>query len=171
MTANCPHASQNYHFGRGGSDTEHQKHQADIATLLDGHLSIQRQVTILSNGFSAITISDDTDIAKTLQVHVSDMKARFASGRAIRSWDKVYALLFAYRDQIDINYTMLTNGVSSLVTTENADLVELLHAHAHAVSGFAAEGRAVSGNSYPISDALENLTLHPHNISNKTQES
>ena len=171
MTSNCPHSSQNYHFGRGGSDAEHQKHQADISTLLDGHLSIHRQVTLLDNGFSAVTTSEEPAIARTLQTHVSDMKARFASGRAIRSWDKVYALLFAYRDHIHVDYTMLHNGVSSHVTTDNTDLIELLHTHAHAVSGFAAQGRAVSGKSYPISDTLENLTLHPHSAQNTTQES
>jgi len=171
MTSNCPHSSQNYHFGRGGSDAAHQKHQADISTLLDGHLSIQREVTLLDNGFSATTTSEDPTIARTLQAHVSDMKARFASGRAIRSWDKVYALLFAYRDHIQVDYTMIPHGVSSHVTTENRDLIELLHAHAHAVSGFAAHGRAVSGDSYPISKTVENLTLHPHTSNNATQES
>lgn len=161
--SSCPNQQKNYLFGRGGSDSEHQKHQADIGTLLDNHQQIERKVTLLDHGFSATTTSDNPEIARTLQVHVGDMKARFAKGRGIRSWDKVYALLFAYRDQINVDYQMLPNGVTSTVTTENSQLVEALHAHAHAVSGFVATGREGSGESYPISAALEKLLEQHHN--------
>lgn len=159
----CPAHQKVYLFGRGGSDAEHQKHQADIGTLLDNHQAIERRVTLLDNGFSAITTSNVPEVAHTLQVHVSDMKARFAKGRGIRSWDKVYALLFAYREQIAVDYQMLPNGVSSTVTTDNRLLVEALHAHAHAVSGFVIQGRQGSGESYPISAALEKLLDDLHN--------
>jgi len=158
---NCPHAQKNYLFGRGGADAEHQKHQADIAILLDHHHDIQRQVTLLNDGFTATTTSENPMVAKTLQIHVADMKARFAKGRAIRSWDQVYAILFAYRDQIDVRYEMLPNGVISTVTTQNPILVEALHAHAHAVSSFVAQGREKSGEAYPISAALEKLLANP----------
>ena len=162
MSSNCPHSAQTYHFGRGGQDAEHQQHQADIGILLDGHVQIRRVVTVLDNGFSAHTTSDEPSIVQALQTHVVDMKARFAKGRAIRSWDKVYALLFAYRAHISVDYTRLPDGVMSVVTTDKPELVELLHAHASAVSGFAEQGRAVSGLAYPLSEALENLPLHPH---------
>lgn len=161
MSDNCPNNQKSYLFGRGGSDEEHQKHQADIATLLDAHHHIQREVTFLDNGFSAKTTCEDPVIAKVLQTHVTDMKARFAKGRAIRSWDKVYAILFAYREQIDVQYDMLSNGVQSQVTTQNPILVEALHAHAHAVSGFVDHGRQSSGTAYPISAALEKLLDSP----------
>ena len=157
MTGHCPNHQKTYLFGRGGSDTEHQKHQADIGTLLDNHQNIERHVKLLDNGFSATTTSSNPQIAHTLQIHVNDMKARFAKGRGIRSWDKVYALLFAYREQINVDYQILTNGVTSTITTENPQLIEALHAHAHAVTGFVAKGREASGESYPISDALATL--------------
>lgn len=162
----CPNNQKTYLFGRGGSDAEHQKHQADIGTLLDNHQAIQRQVTLLENGFSATTTSSNPEIACTLQTHVTDMKARFAKGRGIRSWDKVYALLFAYREQINVDYQMLPNGVTSMVTTDNPQLVEALHAHAYAVSGFVAQGRQGSGESYPISEALEKYLDDAHNKGN-----
>jgi hypothetical protein len=163
MTVQCPNHEKIYLFGRGGSDAEHQKHQTDIGTLLDNHQVIQRQVTLLGNGFTATTTSNDPEVVRTLQTHVSDMKARFAKGRGIRSWDKVYAILFAYREQIQVNYQMLKNGVTSIVTSENPELIEVLHAHAHAVSGFVAQGRQGSGESYPISEALEKLLDNAHN--------
>lgn len=162
MSDTCPHHNQPYLFGRGGKDAEHQKHQADISALLDQHQAISRQVNLLDNGFQASTTSSDPQLAQVLQTHVSDMKARFAKGRAIRSWDKLYALLFAYRDQIQVDYQMLPNGVASTVTTTNAQLVPLLHAHAHTVSGFVEQGRAVSGNASPLPPSLENLPRHPH---------
>jgi hypothetical protein len=158
----CPNHQKNYRFGRGGSDAEHQKHQADIGTLLDNHQAIQRQVTLLENGFTATTTSNNPEIVSTLQTHVSDMKARFAKGRGIRSWDKVYALLFAYREHINIDYKMTPDGVTSIVTTNNPQLVEALHAHAHAVSGFVDQGRQGAGESYPISQALEKYLDDAH---------
>jgi hypothetical protein len=158
----CPNHQKNYRFGRGGADAEHQKHQADIGTLLDNHQAIQRQVTLLENGFTATTTSNNPEVVSTLQTHVSDMKARFAKGRGIRSWDKVYALLFAYREHINVDYQMAHDGVTSIVTTNNPQLVEALHAHAHAVSGFVAQGRQGAGESYPISAALEKYLDDAH---------
>lgn len=161
---NHSQTEQHYHFGRGGSDAEHQQHQADIQMLLANHHRLQRHVEILANGFNAITISDHPALVTTLQTHVRDMKARFHKGRAIRSWDQVYALLFAYREQIQVDYQMIDNGVQSHVTTNNPNLVAVLHAHAHAVSGFVSEGKKAASESYPLSaETLEKLPLHPHN--------
>ena len=164
MSETCPHQSTQYHFGRGGKDAEHQAHQADIQSLLAQHAQLNRQVELLSNGFTATTTSDNPEVVAVLQRHVFDMKARFAKGRAIRSWDAVYALLFAYRDQIDVNYEQLDKGIRSLITTEQEDLVEVLHAHAQAVSLFVQQGKQAAGESYPLSaKALEKLTNTPHN--------
>jgi hypothetical protein len=164
MNQTFPYQSQHYHFGRGGKDAEHQAHQADIQSLLAQHTQLSRQVELLSNGFSAITTSDNPELVTILQRHVFDMKTRFAKGRAIRSWDAVYALLFAYRDQIEVTYEQLDNGVSSVVTTDQADLVEVLHAHAQAVSRFVQQGKEAAAESYPLSTkALEKLTNTPHN--------
>ncbi len=164
MNQTCPHKSTHYHFGRGGKDAEHQAHQADIQSLLAQHTQLSRQVKLLSNGFSAITTSDNPELVTILQRHVFDMKTRFAKGRAIRSWDAVYALLFAYREQISVSYERLDNGISSVVTTDQADLVEVLHAHAHAVSRFVQQGKGAAAESYPLSTkALEKLNNTPHN--------
>lgn len=163
MSNHCPHDKQRYHFGHGGKDEEHQRHQADIGYLLDHHHQLQRQVTLLDNGFSATTTSDQPEVVEVLQRHVLDMKARFDKGRAIRSWDAVYALLFAYKDHIDVDYQLITNGIQSRVTTQDPELVEAVQAHAHAVSGFVRQGRAVSGEGYPLSDAaLEKLNRYLH---------
>lgn len=164
MSETCPHQSTQYHFGRGGKDAEHQAHQADIQSLLAQHAQLNRQVELLSNGFTATTTSDDPEVVTVLQRHVFDMKARFAKGRAIRSWDAVYALLFAYREQISVSYEQLDKGIRSLITTEQEDLVEVLHAHAQAVSLFVQQGKQAAGESYPLSaKALEKLTNTPHN--------
>lgn len=163
MSETCPHQSTHYHFGHGGKDAEHQAHQADIQSLLAQHTQLSRQVELLSNGFRAITTSNDSALVTILQRHVFDMKARFAKGRAIRSWDAVYALLFAYREQISVSYERLDNGVGSVVTTDQVDLVEVLHAHAHAVSRFVQQGKEAAGESYPLSaKALEKLLNTPH---------
>jgi len=67
-----------FRHGRGGSDAEHQAHQADIKALFAGHKSLRRVTERLPNGIRACTTSNDHDLAQILRRHAADMKARFA---------------------------------------------------------------------------------------------
>lgn len=142
-----------YRFGRG-SDAEHLQDQALFKQLLEQHHQLQRQTVKLANGIKAQTIADNKALVKVLQQHVVGMEKRFAKGRAIRSWDPLFAALFEYKDQMKMEYRMLPNGVEAVLTSEEPKLVELIQAHDLTLHGFVDKGFAASKNESPKPDWL-----------------
>ena len=139
-----------YKHGRGGSDAEHQAHQADIVALLEGHERLTRVTEHLPNGIQTCTTSDDPALAHILQRHAADMKARFAKGRAIRSWDPLFAMLFEQRDAIQVELIAQDNGVCARLTCQDPALIPLIHAHDEALMAFVAEGRVAASKESPV---------------------
>lgn len=129
-----------YKHGRGGSDAEHQAHQADIKALFEGHTSLKRVTENLPNGIRVCTTSTDPALALILRRHAADMKARFAKGRAIRSWDPLFAMLFEQRDNIHVELTDREDGVCAVLTCENPALLPLIHAHDATLHRFIQDG-------------------------------
>ncbi len=78
--------------------------------------------------------------AKVLQAHVEGMEKRFGMGRAIRSWDPLFAALFEYKDQIRMEYRTIENGVEAKLTADDPKLIELIHSHDLTLHGFVDEG-------------------------------
>lgn len=139
-----------YKHGRGGSDAEHQAHQADITLLLDGHKALKRVTEHLTNGIRTCTTSDDPALATILLRHAEDMKARFAKGRAIRSWDPLFAMLFEQRDTIRVELTVHAHGVCAELTCDDPALIPLIHAHDEALMLFVAEGNVAASKESPV---------------------
>ncbi|HET20273.1 MAG TPA: hypothetical protein ENO16_06660 [Chromatiales bacterium] len=138
-----------YRHGRGGSDAEHQAHQADIQALFDGHESLRRVSERLPNGIRTCTTSDDPGLAMILRRHAQDMKARFARGRAIRSWDPLFAMLYEQREKIRVEFTVREDGICAELTSDNPALLSLIHAHDAALHRFIAEGNASAEKPSP----------------------
>jgi hypothetical protein len=146
-----------YRHGRGGSDPEHQAHQADIMALFAGHKSLRRVTERLPNGIRACTTSDDKNLALILRRHAADMKARFAKGRAIRSWDPLFAELFEQRDNIRVELVEREDGVCAELTCDDPALLPLIHAHDAALHRFIREGTARTEESIPDSPMRQAL--------------
>ncbi len=139
-----------YKHGHGGSDAEHQAHQADIQTLLEGHSALHRVTEHLPNGIRSCTTSDSPELAAILLRHAEDMKARFAKARAIRSWDPLFAMLFEQRDTIHVELIARENGVCAELTCTDPALIPLIHAHDEALMQFVTAGRAAASKESPI---------------------
>ena len=139
-----------YKHGHGGSDAEHQAHQADITALLEGHTSLKRVTQHLPNGIRTCTTSDDPELARILVRHAEDMKARFAKGRAIRSWDPLFAMLFEQRDTIRVELVAREDGLCAELTCDDPALIPLIHAHDEALMQFVAEGNAAASKESPV---------------------
>lgn len=131
-----------YRYGRGGSDPEHQRHQADIQALFAGHSRLRRMTERLPNGIRACTASDDPTLALILRRHAADMKARFAKGRAIRSWDPLFAALFEQREKIRVALFEREDGICAELTCDDPTLVPLILAHDATLHRFIQEGSA-----------------------------
>jgi len=139
-----------YKHGHGGSDAEHQAHQADITALLEGHTSLKRMTEHLPNGIRTCTTSENPDLAAMLLRHAQDMKARFAKGRAIRSWDPLFAILFEQRHAIHVTLIEHEDGVCAELTCTDPALIPLIHAHDKALMQFVAEGRTAASQESPV---------------------
>jgi hypothetical protein len=144
-----------YKHGRGGDDAEHQAHQADITLLLDGHEALKRVTEHLPNGIRTCTTSDDPALAAILLRHAEDMKARFANGRAIRSWDPLFAMLFEQRDTIHVELIEREDGLCAELTCDDPALIPLIHAHDEALMLFVAKGNAAASQESPVPPASQ----------------
>lgn len=145
---------RNYKHGHG-SDQAHKQDQALFAALLDAHQQLKRETEKLPNGILARTTSENPQLAQILQAHVVGMETRFAAGRAIRSWDPLFAALFEFREQINMEYRAIENGVEARLTAEDPKLIELIHCHDQTLHQFVDYGYQKSGNPSPKPDWLQ----------------
>jgi uncharacterized protein YdcH (DUF465 family) len=143
-----------YRHGHG-TDEQHRQDQALFSKLLEHHQALARETERLENGIIARTTSDDPELAKVLQAHVEGMEKRFGMGRAIRSWDPLFAALFEYKDQIRMEYRTIENGVEAKLTADDPKLIELIHSHDLTLHGFVDEGFEAGKRESPKPDWLK----------------
>lgn len=143
-----------YRHGHG-SDEQHKKDQALFAELLENHQQLTRVTEKTSNGIVACTTSEDPHLAGILQKHVESMETRFGHGRAIRSWDPLFAALFEYRDRIVMTYETIDKGVKATLSSDDPKLIELIHCHDETLHKFVNEGYRTSGEESPKPDWLD----------------
>ena len=114
--------------------------RGDFHFLLRNHENIRREVKLLDNGVETITESDDPEIVRRLQKHVSSMHARIKRGRGLRRWDDLFVAIFKHAAEIKMQIENTENGVRVIETSENPQVVQLIQQHAHVVSGFVSAG-------------------------------
>lgn len=140
-----------YRHGHG-SDAEHKADQALFSKLLEHHKELNRETEKLPNGIMSRTTSENPELVKVLIEHVEGMERRFAKGRAIRSWDPLFAALFEHRDEIQMSYQPIENGIEAKLTAEDPKIVELIYAHDATLHGFVNEGFEAGKRESPKPD-------------------
>ncbi|NCN43474.1 MAG: hypothetical protein CO158_07200 [Piscirickettsiaceae bacterium CG_4_9_14_3_um_filter_43_564] len=143
-----------YRHGHG-SDEEHKKDQALFSQLLAQHHEIVRETVFIKNGIKAKTTTQNPDLVSILQAHVQGMEKRFENGRAIRSWDPLFAALFEYRDEIHMKYYPIQNGIEAILTSDNPAIIEIIHCHDKTLHSFIEEGSKAGKRQSPKPDWLE----------------
>lgn len=143
-----------YRHGHG-SDEQHKQDQALFKELLEKHDQLKRETVILENGIRSTTTAATPELGQILQDHVIGMEKRFGMGRAIRSWDPLFAALFEYKDQINMSYRNVKNGVEATLTTDDPKLIELIQCHDQTLHGFVDRGFEAGGEESPKPDWLE----------------
>lgn len=133
------HPHHTYKHGHG-SDAQHKQDQALFSKLLECHDQLKRETVKLENGICSTTTANTAELAKIIQEHVVGMEKRFGMGRAIRSWDPLFAALFEYKDQITMRYRNVENGVEATLTSDDPKIIELIHAHDDTLHGFVNRG-------------------------------
>jgi hypothetical protein len=109
--------------------------------LFRHHSEIHRSVTVLPDGVRAVTESDNPEVAALIQEHVGDMYARIDRDRPfVYPMSRTVPVLFQnigrYRRQLEVT----PKGVAITETASDADMIELIKAHAREISGFVTEG-------------------------------
>lgn len=109
--------------------------------LFHNHAKVHRGVTVLSDGVRAVTESDDPHVAALIQEHVSDMYARIDRDRPFaypmsRTVPTLFRNIGRYRRALEIT----PKGVAVTETASDADMVELIKAHAREITGFVDDG-------------------------------
>ncbi|MDA3808507.1 MAG: hypothetical protein PF440_11425 [Thiomicrorhabdus sp.] len=141
-------SKRTYKHGHG-SDEQHRQDQALFKELLAKHGQLKRETVILENGIRSTTTAATPELVRILQEHVLGMKNRFGIDRAIRSWDPLFAALFEYKDEIEMEYHNIEHGVEAVLTTENPKLIELIQCHDATLHGFVDRGFEAGGEESP----------------------
>jgi len=116
--------------------------QEAIHALFDNHTKIKRTVEMTETGYKSRTVSDDPEIAKTLQKHVREMRERLGAGLMIRRWDPAFAELVEHYEDIEHNFKEVDGGVELVASGKTPDAIKVTQNHARIVSGFVDKGPA-----------------------------
>jgi hypothetical protein len=129
-----------------------------VHALLMDHDAIKRTVTNLPNGVRTVTESDDERVAAYLKQHVASMNRRLGDGEVFNVASPTIPTIFENADRIHTEITQTPNGLIFTQTSDDAELVPVLQAHAVEVSKLAEEGmaammRSMMGQGGPMDHA------------------
>ncbi|MBL9121654.1 MAG: hypothetical protein JNL80_17235 [Phycisphaerae bacterium] len=119
-------------------------------SLIHDHTKIRREVHELPNGVDAVTESDDPDVAARIRNHAFAMQRRLRDGARVRQWDPVFVKLFDHAEKVKLDVQVTDKGVHIIETSDDPEVVRVLHSHAAGVSEMVREGSAVSGRETPM---------------------
>ncbi len=148
--------------GKGGGG--HGGFQEAIHELFANHGKITRTVEMTDTGYKSRTVSEDPDIAKTLQKHVKEMRERLGAGMMIRRWDPAFAELVEHYKDIKHEFKEVEGGVEMIAKGKTPEAVKVAQNHAKIVSGFVKKGpdqmhethpRALGDGKKPATPATE----------------
>lgn len=147
----CPVAAQRPGKGRGagGGPGGGQGFQEAIHKLFENHKEIRRTVEMTADGYKARTVSDNREIAKTIQKHVKEMRERLGAGMMIRRWDPAFAELVEHYGDIEHEFKDVDGGVEVVARGKTPDAVKVVQNHARIVSGFAEKGTEQMHATHP----------------------
>lgn len=109
--------------------------------LFRRHNQIRRSVTFLPDGIRAVTESEDPEVVVLIQKHVASMYERLDQDRPFAyPMSRTVPILFRnigrYRRQLQPT----AKGITVIETSDHADMVKVIKAHAQEISGFVDEG-------------------------------
>jgi hypothetical protein len=136
-------------FAQGGHG-RNREYRDVFHYLLQNHTQIEREVTMLENGVSTNTFSNDQRIAAHIKKHVHQMKGLVESGRRIRNWDPLFSAIFDHYELIEMNVNETNNGIEVIETSHDPFVASLIKQHAEVVSLFVKHGFAEAHRSHPV---------------------
>ncbi|MCW5941344.1 MAG: hypothetical protein KIS66_03880 [Fimbriimonadaceae bacterium] len=126
-----------------------------IHALLADASKVKRSTKIVSGGVSTVTLSNEPEVSRRIQLHAVAMQKRLREGRPIRDWDPLFAALFERHEAVKMIVTLTKQGVAVTETSDDPQVVALIRAHAAAVDGFVKEGMAGMHRMHPVPAAAK----------------
>lgn len=139
--------------GKGKGMGKDEKFGADRDTfhfLLENHKAITRTVKKLDNGVETVTESDKPEVTKKIQEHVPAMYERLKSGNGVRYWDPLFAEAFRHGKKMKMTIENTKTGVKVTETSDDAEVVKIIQAHADVVTKFVASGFDEAHKEHPL---------------------
>ena len=117
--------------GLNGTDTT-EIEVADLRTIFQQHMEIERRVTNLPNGISTFTASQNPAVRAAIVSHVSMMVTRLAEGRnpEVIIQSPTLDVLFQVHEEIETEIEVTDTGIDVIQTSSNPEVVNLLQTHA-----------------------------------------
>ena len=145
--------------GTGNTDkrARHQHDQEVFHTLLRHHDQIQRELTQLPDGIRSLTTSANPEIVGLLHDHVPAMHHRLEENFGLRFWDPAFPEIFAQREKVRMEVTLVLHGVLVEETSEDPNVVTLIQAHGAVVSLFVQRGFAQAREVSPLPDNYQRV--------------
>lgn len=145
--------------GTGDTDkrARHQHDQEVFHTLLRHHDQIQRELTRLPDGIRSLTTSANPEIVGLLHDHVPAMHHRLEENFGLRFWDPAFPEIFAQREKVRMEVTLVPNGVLVEETSEDPNVVILIQAHGIVVNLFVQRGFAQAQEVSPLPDNYQRV--------------
>jgi hypothetical protein len=113
-----------------------------VHEMLASNERIKRTVTNLPDGIRTVTESDDAQVAQSIVAHVASMEKRLGEGRVFNLFSPTLPVLFEKKDRIRSKVETTGKGVIVVQTSDDAEVVAALQAHALEVSELARDGMA-----------------------------
>jgi hypothetical protein len=113
-----------------------------VHEMLSYNDRIKRTVTNLPDGIRTVTESDDAQVAQYIAAHVASMEKRLGEGRIFNLFSPTLPVLFEKKDKIRTKIETTGKGVIVIQTSDDAEVVAALQAHALEVSELARDGMA-----------------------------
>ena len=105
--------------------------------LFERHAQVHRKVTFLPDGIHAVTISAVPETVSLLQAHVSQMYARLAEDRPFPyPMSRSVPVMFVHPTLYQRKLTLLKDGVAVTETSNDPEMVRVIHAHAREINRF-----------------------------------
>jgi hypothetical protein len=112
----------------------------DAHALVFNHTAVSRSVTLLPNGVRTTTTTTDAALLPILRKHPRQMGDLYREGGMVRGWDPVFRELAYVADKTSMTVKDIEGGVEVLLTSEDAEVVRLIQAHANKVTDMAKRG-------------------------------
>jgi uncharacterized protein YdcH (DUF465 family) len=131
------------HSQRNSNPDQRSRHQHDqsvFQALLRDHNQIHRELINTEYGIRSVTTSTHPEIVQLLHDHVPAMHHRLLDNFSLRNWDPAFPEIFAQRDKVNMEVTLIPNGVLVEETSTDPNVIKLIQAHGQIVSLFTRNG-------------------------------